>query len=307
MALDMSDRTLALHLGLVPLPEDVSVEHVPQATQHRHERMLDDAEWDLCEFSLATYLAARANGSSLVALPIFPRRMFAMSLLFVHPGAGLSEPQDLMGRRVGLRSFHTTLCVWGMGDLASVYEVPLDQISWVTSRSDPFPIDRAEAWDVSTLDPGDSLDEAFDRGDLDAVLIPRVPGGVARGTAVPLLPDVEKAVRHYHDTTSVFPIMHTVVARDGVLEERPDLARELVGAFEASKRIGYGFYDDPNWSCLVQSTEALRAERAWLGDDPYPYGLEDNLATIDRLLSYELMLGLVSGEPPSAESLFVAA
>jgi 4,5-dihydroxyphthalate decarboxylase len=306
LALDMSDRTVALHLGLSRLPAGIRVEHVPQQTQHRHERMLDTLEWDMCEFSLATYIAARASGWPVRALAIFPRRLFAMSLLFVHRDSGITSPEQLVGRRVGIRSFHTTLCVWGLGDLASVYAVPLAEIEWVTERADPFPVERSETWRVAELERSDSLDAAFERGHIDAILVPRVPAAVRSGTAVPLFKQTGEALRHYFSATGVFPIMHTIVVREEVLGRRPELVGELRAAFEDAKRIGYSFYQDPNWCRLAEANDVLQSERDWLGEDPYPYGLEQNVAAVSRLVGYERRLGLIVDEP-SVASLFVAA
>jgi 4,5-dihydroxyphthalate decarboxylase len=303
-ALDMNDRTVALHLGLSPLPTGVTIEHVPQTTDHRHERMLDSMEWDICEFSLATYIAARANGSSLRAVAIFPRRLFAMSLLYVRHDSGVTTPKQLIGRRVGIRSFHTTVCVWGLGDLASVYGVPLSEVAWVTERRDPFPVHREQGWNVEAIGHDDSLDAAFERGHLDAILVPRVPRDVRNGTAVSLFEHIGDEIRSYHRSTGVFPIMHTIVVRDEVLSRHPELPGELRASFEHSKQVGSSFYDDPNWCRLAQANEVLQAERAWLGDDPYPYGLEANTRTLARLISYERDLGLVPAEF-AAENLFL--
>jgi 4,5-dihydroxyphthalate decarboxylase len=206
---------------------------------------------------------------------------------------------------VGIRSFHTTLCVWGLGDLASVYGVPLGEVTWVTERADPFPVRRTEPWRVEETALGDSLDAAFERGDLDAMLVPRVPSAVRRGSAVPLFKDTGEAMRHYFAHARVFPIMHTVVIREDVLERRPELPGQLTEAFEDSKQVGYSFYEDPNWSRLAEASEVLRSEREWLGEDAYPYGLEANIPALNRLIRYELELGLIAAEP-SLTSLFVA-
>jgi 4,5-dihydroxyphthalate decarboxylase len=303
LALDLSDRTLALHLGTSRLPAGVHLEHVPQVTKNRHERMLESLEWDICEFSLATYVAARSNGWPARAIAIFPRRMFAMSLIFVHKDSGITSPEQLVGRRVGIRSFHTTLCVWGLGDLSSVYGVRLADVDWVTERPDEFLIHRADHWRVEEIANGDSLDAAFDRGDLDAILVPRLPAAVRRGTAVPLFKDAGEAIRQYYAQTSVFPIMHTIVVREDVLERRPELPAELFASFEDAKWAGYSLYDDPNWCLLAESANLLQAEREWLGNDPYPCGLEPNLRTLERLVRYERELGLIP-DVVSVASLF---
>jgi 4,5-dihydroxyphthalate decarboxylase len=83
----------------------------------RHERMLRDQEFDLCEVSLSSYLMAKSRGTSLTAIPVFPRRLFSQSLIYCHASSGIEKPKDLIGKRVGVNSFQTTLAVLAKGDL----------------------------------------------------------------------------------------------------------------------------------------------------------------------------------------------
>jgi 4,5-dihydroxyphthalate decarboxylase len=184
-----------------------------------------------------------------------------------------------------------------------VYGVRLADIDWVTEHPDSFPIRRSEPWWMEEIAAGDSLDAAFDRGDLDAILVPRVPAAVRRGTAVPLFKDTGEAMRQYYAQTSVFPIMHTIVVREDVLERRPELPAELSASFEDAKWAGYSFHDDPNFCLLAEGVNLFQAERVWLGNDPYPYGLEPNLRTLERLVRYEHELGLIPDDV-SVASLF---
>ena len=50
----------------------------------RHERMLRKGEFDICEVSLSSYLMARSRGMPFTAIPVFPRRLFSMSQMWVH-------------------------------------------------------------------------------------------------------------------------------------------------------------------------------------------------------------------------------
>ena len=95
----------------------------------RHERMLDGLEWDCAELSLSSYIMAITRGAALTAIPVFPRRLFSQSQMYVNTAAGISGPQDLIGKRVGLRSFQTTLSVLAKGDLQHEYGIPLDQVN----------------------------------------------------------------------------------------------------------------------------------------------------------------------------------
>src|SRR5436190_12248325 len=130
----MSDRTLALHLGLVEPPPGVRVHYVPQATARRHERMAAGREWDACEFSLGSYLMAAARDWPLRAVAVFPRRMFTAGLLYIHSDSGIRSPKDLAGRRVGIQAFQTTACIWAMGDLSALHGLDPDDVIWVTER-----------------------------------------------------------------------------------------------------------------------------------------------------------------------------
>jgi hypothetical protein len=52
--------------------------------QHRHERMLQKGEFDICELSLSNYLVAKSRGMPFTAIPIFPPS-------FVQPVANVGE------------------------------------------------------------------------------------------------------------------------------------------------------------------------------------------------------------------------
>src|SRR3989337_3536280 len=71
----------------------------------RHERMLQKGEFDICELSLSSYLMAKSRGMPFTAIPVFPRRLFSLSQMWVNTDAGIQEPQDLIGKKVGLHHF----------------------------------------------------------------------------------------------------------------------------------------------------------------------------------------------------------
>ena len=105
----------------------------------RHERMLLHREFDVCELSLGSYVMAKSRGAQLTAIPVFPRRLFSHSQMYVNAQAGINGPTDLIGKRVALRSFQTTLSVLAKGDLSSEYSVPLESVTWVTTADEPVP------------------------------------------------------------------------------------------------------------------------------------------------------------------------
>src|SRR3972149_6397675 len=60
-------------------------------------------EWDVSEMSFAKYVSLVSQGdSSIVAIPVFPSRVFRLSSLYVRRGGRVSLPLDLKGSRVGV-------------------------------------------------------------------------------------------------------------------------------------------------------------------------------------------------------------
>ena len=96
--------------------------------------MIQKKEFDICELSLSSYLMAKSRGMPFTAIPVFPRRLFSLSQMWVNVRAGIKFPKDLIGRKVGLSTFQTTLSVLAKGDLQSEYGVPWRRIQWVVAN-----------------------------------------------------------------------------------------------------------------------------------------------------------------------------
>lgn len=78
---------------------------------------------------------AKARGMPITGVPVFPRRLFSASQMFVHPDSGIEHPRDLIGKKVALSSFQTTLSLLAKGDLKFEYDVPWEEIKWyVTTK-----------------------------------------------------------------------------------------------------------------------------------------------------------------------------
>ena len=124
IALSHYDRHIPLFDGSVQVDRvDLEVLEVGQSSplkhgQDRHERMLQKGEFDICELSLSSYLIAKSRGMPFTAIPVFPRRLFSLSQMWVNVNSGITSPQKLIGKRVGLSTFQTTLSVLAKGGFA---------------------------------------------------------------------------------------------------------------------------------------------------------------------------------------------
>jgi 4,5-dihydroxyphthalate decarboxylase len=301
MALSHYDRHLPLFDGSVQAEGvDLQVLGVGQSNplkhgQDRHERMLQKGEFDICELSLSSYLIAKSRGMPFTAIPVFPRRLFSLSQMWVNVNAGINSPRDLIGKKVGLSTFQTTLSVLAKGDLQSEYDVPWRKIDWYISKDEAVPIEPIEGVKMQLLKSGQKIGAMLEKGEIDALMVPHPPkealrggGGIRR-----LFADPKAEETKYFRKNGYYPIMHLVAFKDDVLAKDPWLAKSITAAFDKAKDACMEYYDDPNWSRFVWGRHLFEEERAAFGDDPWAHGIRKNRANIERFIGYSLDQGLM--------------
>jgi 4,5-dihydroxyphthalate decarboxylase len=117
----------------------------------------------------------------------------------------------------------------------------------------------------------------------------------------PLIPNAREAGFAYFRKTGIYPINHTVVIANSVLDAEPWVAGELFSAFHAAK-CAY-------LSRLRAGTDLTAADQAaielsrMVGDDPFPYGVEANRKPIETLVRFAVEQHIVT-ERYSPEELF---
>lgn len=154
MALERDDRHVPIFSGVVAPPKGVTIRAIEVGESHdlaygnsRHRRMLKDREFDIAEMSLASWVVAVAQEPDLplVGIPIFPRRLFSLGQIYVGAKSTAEKPADLIGRKVGLHSFQTTLSVLAKGDFRREYGIAWQQIYWICKRPEIIDVDLGEA------------------------------------------------------------------------------------------------------------------------------------------------------------------
>jgi len=267
----------------------------------RHSRMAVHREFDICELSMATYLAMVGSGDrSLVAVPAFPHRRFRHGFLFVGPRSTLREPADLNGGRIGLRTWQTTAGLWLRGILQDDHGVDLPSIEWVTQDAEDVG-GAVEGYHIRRVDAGRSVVDELLAGELDALVYPEAPtaSGVRR-----FWDDAKAEEIAYVERTGIFPIMHALVIRRELVDELPWLAREVLQAFRRSKDDAFAAMRDPRRVSLAWWREALSEQEAILGPDPWAYGVERSRTALETIVRYAREQGLVRGSL-SVDELFV--
>jgi len=272
-------------------------------------RMVRDVEFDICEMAPTTYMIARARGAPYIALPIFVMRRFHHGGFVVRPDAGIRNPKDLEGKKVGVRAYSVTTGVWTRGIFTNEYDMDSSKVTWVvddeehvTSLELPPNVVHAPA--------GKSLQSMMISGEIQAGFTG--PAGVGRsgppignwdmnaptgsetGVYPELLDNVEKVEFDWYRRTGIYPIHGLIVVKDEVIARNPWLLRSLMNAFSAAKapylsdlRLGKG-----------NSAEDARYRNFFaLMNDPLPYGMAANRPSIEALVTYALQQKLIPSRP----------
>jgi len=301
------DRTLPLRTGAVE-PRGVDLRVVPLEPEEMFYRMARRRDFDVAEFSLSTYTILRGRGEPFVAIPVFPSFAFRHSAIWVRDGAGIQEPRDLVGKRVGVPKYHMTAAVWVRGILEDEYGVAPGDLHWFEGGEGA----AVKEVDVA-LPPGlphqvvsgsHTLGQMLRDGALDAFIGARRPAGA--GGAAPvrrLFPDFRRVERAYYERTGIFPVMHTVVLKEELVHQHPWLPRSLYEAFAESKRLAYERLSDTAVLPYVLPWLVAEAEetRALMGDDPFPYGVARTRKSVETLAGYSFRQGLAPRRLTSQE------
>jgi 4,5-dihydroxyphthalate decarboxylase len=283
-------HTSAVRNGSIPIEgvdaEIISVE--PQIAAFR--RMVRQTEFDVCELAPTTYIIARAYGAPFVALPIFLWRRFHHSGLLVRPDAEIATPKHLEGRKVGVRAYSVTTGVWTRAVLMDEFGLDSSKVTWVVDDEEhvtqlPLPPNVVHA------PPGRSLADLMARGELAAGFqgnagVGRSGSPVAGWKTVEanypdLFPNAAELEAEWYARTQIYPMHGTIVVKDSVLAKHPWVARTLFEAFSQAKQEWLARLNAGQSS--IGSDKKFADLRKIVGDDPLPYGMEANLATINAL------------------------
>jgi 4,5-dihydroxyphthalate decarboxylase len=268
-------------------------------SRERHWRMARRAEFDLCEVNVGAYFMARDQGEPLSALPVFLHRRFRHGFIFVNAAAGIREPRDLIGKRIGGTNYQPAANLWMRGILEEHYGVPHKSITWVVEREEDVPFKKPADLRIEMIPEGKRLDLMLAEGELPAMLSPDIPRRFLQGDKriVRLFPNYKEVEIAYYRQTGIFPIMHVTAIKREIVDKYPWVPTNLVKAFEQAKALAYRRIANPRVAPLAWVRTAVEEQQEILGPDPWAYGLgAANRNNLETILRYVRMQGLVSRE-----------
>jgi 4,5-dihydroxyphthalate decarboxylase len=244
--------------------------------------------------SLSNYMIALGKGDQrFIAIPVFPSRVFRHSFIWTNSRAGIDRPQDLKGKKVGIADYSMTALLFVRGLLQHQYGVAPQDIHWFRRRSEHVSIEIPPGVRIDNIGKDQTLDTLLEGGELDAVAVTSPPRAFLQGSPLVrrLFPDARTVEAAYYRQTHIFPIMHLVVIRRVIYDKDPTLAVRLAQGFEAAKKLAFEAYEE-GLSSLPWVNLDLEYARQALGQDVCPYGVKNNLPTLEAATLYSHEQGL---------------
>jgi 4,5-dihydroxyphthalate decarboxylase len=175
------DRTRALQDGRVQ-PDGIELTYLDMPVEETFFRMLRHQEFDVAELSLSSYTVSLFKEKrNFIAIPVFPSRFFRHSCIYVNAAAGIREPKDLIGKKVGNPEYQMTAPVWIRGILQDEYGVPVDTQTYYTggeeepNRPEKLKLDLPPRIKVQPIGEKDTLAAMLRDGGIDAFYTARMP------------------------------------------------------------------------------------------------------------------------------------
>lgn len=185
--------------------------------------MVRNLAFDIGELSLVTFLQALEAGKPLRMLPVIINGNLHHGSIFYDPTKGPLAPGDLIGRRVGVRSYTQTMGMWIRGVLQEQYGVSPEEVTWVC-REEAHVAEYRCPPNVEIRKDAKEL-ELLASGDVDAIIT--VAANVQGTAAKPLLPDADTAAAAWYAAHRTVMVNHMVAVTEEFLQKDPSAVQDV--------------------------------------------------------------------------------
>jgi len=288
-------------------------------------RQLKFGEFEVAEMSMSSYLIARSQGADMIALPVFPSRRLFQTELSYHVDSGITKPEDLADKRLGVAEYQQTAALWIRGILEHDFGVSQYKIHWYMERSEEMSHGGATGFkpppgiSFNRIAPDKSLASTLLANEMDVAHVAspwvlqantldrssRIGGKGDWSKIKPLFPDRMAEGARFYKKHGFLPVNHAYIIRGDVYKKYPWLASNLYTGFVKAKALAREKMLERIPTALFFGREYAAMTRDMIGDDPFPYGVKPNMAVLDTVTSYSHEQGLTPRKM-KAEELFAA-
>lgn len=131
---------------------------------------------------------------------------------------------------------------------------------------------------------------------VDAAFLHQVPACFAKGSprVKRMFPDYKTAEIEFYQRTGIHPIMHCIILRKDIYRQYPWALQSLYKAFcEARQKVVDALSDNGALFAMIPFLPSVMEETHTIfGRDFWPYGVEANRKTLEKLVQYAHQQGL---------------
>jgi 4,5-dihydroxyphthalate decarboxylase len=208
-------------------------------------------QYDVSEMSLGEliYYISR-NKTDLVAIPVFPSRVFRHGFIFIRKSSVVNRPADLSGKKIGFIRWVQTASIWMHGMLIDEYGVSAKNSEWYVASlhhwDEDDPGATIEPRDGSVIrlmrNNGSNTSERACRalfdGQVDALGVTesQLTTLLANDSVARLFENPREVEASYFRKTKILPIMHVMAMRKRLIEKYPELPEKLFRLYSDAKQ-----------------------------------------------------------------------
>ncbi|MET0256867.1 MAG: hypothetical protein ABW193_13785 [Luteibacter sp.] len=219
-------HTEAVRRGELTRPEVVLDVQEVNPVHKAFAPMVREEAYDLCELAVVTALQAVVYERPVVLLPVVVASRFQRGCIIARRVDGVPSPDELVGKRIGVRSYTQTTGMWVRAHLAADAGVRVEDVSWITQDPPHVEQYRDPAW-VTRVGKNRSLEDMLRDGEIDAAILGNdLPQSEE---FIPVFTDAAARDRAWWERHGFMPVNHMVVAGQSAATDHPQAVR---AAFE---------------------------------------------------------------------------
>jgi 4,5-dihydroxyphthalate decarboxylase len=286
-------------------------------------RQLKFGEFEVAEMSMSSFLIAKSQGADMIALPVFPSRRLFQTELSYHIDSGITKPEDLADKRLGVAEYQQTAALWIRGILEHDFGVSQYKIHWYMERSEEMSHGSTTGFkpppgiSFNRIPQNKSLASTLLENELDVAHVAspwvlqanaldrssRIGGKGDSINIKPLFPDRMAEGARFYKTWGFLPVNHTYTIRGDIYKKYPWIAFNLYTGFVKAKEYFNSKLIDSIPSALFFGKEYLTRTQEMFDNDPYTYGVKGNRKMLETVIDFSHEQGLIT-KKPKIEELF---
>lgn len=191
---------------------------------------VDRLHIDIAEAPIMTILMAHERTVPLALLPVVVLGGTQHRYLFSRRDGPIRRPEDLVGKRIGVRAYTVTTVTWLRDILEQEHGIPRDAITWVVFEQ-PHVAGFENPQTVEQAPDGARAEDMLRDGALDAAILRAVPDGY---DFAPVIEAPDRAEEVWCKKHGALQINHMMTVPRAFAQQHPDAVARFMQELKAS-------------------------------------------------------------------------